>query len=481
MKKLALLFALSASLNAVAQPGTLDATYSSGTGTRHPVNFSWGAIDDGVLQSDGKIIVSGTFVYYGGHPANRIARINADGSYDGTFNTGTGFTRIIGETYAGYVNDMALQSDEKVLVTGIFDKYNDVPVKKIVRLNTDGTLDTSFNPISIDNGGYFLSILVQPDGKIILVGYFSSYTRGSSTVETPVGNIIRLNPDGSVDNTFSTGVGFDSTVRCMAIQPDGKILVGGYFNNYNGHWYPKLIRLNSDGSADTGFVIWNGFDANVGQVEVAPDGSIFASGNFTTFDLNPCKKIIKLRPDGYKDFSFNVPNQFAFTNGSNKFLLQPNGQILVFADGPSPYGWPFNYGLFNPDGSYDSSFVNNFSDFVRGGLVQPDNKIICYGPFKTFNGTTTNQILRLHGFNTLDTQDFEEKNTIVYPNPATSQLHLPSDLKIESVEITDMFGKTMLRQIGSDKTIAVDALASGMYVLNITSGDKKHQTKFIKQ
>ena len=139
-------------------------------------------------------------------------------------------------------------SDEKILVGGYFTSYNTRSVKYLVRLDKNGNYDDSFN-VGTGFNNVVRSIALQPGGKILVGGDFTSYN------DDPVSYIVRLNPDGSRDETFTqTGSGLDQLVNDIAVQPDGKILAGGYFRNYNGDSASNIIRFNTDGTRDPSFV-----------------------------------------------------------------------------------------------------------------------------------------------------------------------------------------------------------------------------------
>lgn len=156
---LGILFLLACCFQAKAQPGAIDLTFNPGTGTNGCVNTS-------AVQSDGKILIGGHFTSFNGTPRNRIARLNADGTLDPTFNSSTGAN---GEIYI-----ITLQGDGKIIIGGVFSSYNGVSRNHLARLNADGTLDTTFNPGTGSNGEV-LTTALQNDGKIIIGGDFNSY------------------------------------------------------------------------------------------------------------------------------------------------------------------------------------------------------------------------------------------------------------------------------------------------------------------
>jgi uncharacterized delta-60 repeat protein len=164
-------------------------------------------------------------------PANTPA-----GSLDYCFKqTGTGFDNTV---FA-----QAVQSDGKVLVVGYFTSYNGTTRNYVCRLNADGTLDLSFNQSGTGLNGPVETIALQPDGKVLVGGAFSAYNGTSRSL------ICRLNSDGTLDATFNpTGSGLNAYVTTLTLQPDGKVLVGGGFSNYNGTSRNRICRLNADGT-----------------------------------------------------------------------------------------------------------------------------------------------------------------------------------------------------------------------------------------
>ena len=243
------------------------------------------AVFDVKVQPDNKILISGSFTTFNGQPAPRMMRLNPDGTRDADFNLeGTGFD--------GTVQRFTLQSDGEILAAGNYTTLNGLSAQKPLRLNPDGSKDNIFN-----NGGNGLingtatSILVQTDGKVI------TGSNGDPTYNgQPVSNVFRLNADGSLDESFSVGVNIKGTIRYIDMQPNGKLLVGAAFTGFptvNGQQYPKLIRLNSDGSLDTTFAIQDGFESNaqVTKFITQPDGKIIVGGIFTTFNGQPAGNI----------------------------------------------------------------------------------------------------------------------------------------------------------------------------------------------
>lgn len=244
------------------------------------------------VQTDGKTIIGGDFLEYNGTSVQRIARINLDGTLDTSFNTGTGFD--------SYVHSVVIQPDGKILVGGTFGTYNGVDCTGLVRLNTDGTVDNSFATSLLNSAVY--SIALQSDGKIIAGGEFTSYALSESS------RIIRLDALGQPDYSFNVGTGFNGAVKTIAVQPDGKILVGGQFTSYNGTAGNRIIRLNTDGSPDTGFNTGTGFDNRVSAIAIQVNGKILVGGSFTSYNGVNRPYLVRLGINGDIDtgYSFNV-------------------------------------------------------------------------------------------------------------------------------------------------------------------------------
>ncbi len=288
------------------------------------------------IQSDGKTLVGGNFTTYDGQTvSSRLVRLNVNGSYDALFNNG-------GSGFNGIVRSIKVLSTGKILVAGEFTTYNGVAVpNKFMRLNSDGTWDTSFN-----NGGSgcasattIYSMCVLSSDKILLCGRFDSITYNGVSCQT----LIRINADGSLDTTFNTGglgpVGNASnkqTCKAVAIQSDDKILLVGDFNNYNATNIPNgFCRLNSDGSLDTTFnsggagCSHTSGDAScrVYAIAIDADGKVLVAGSYTHYNaIDIPDSLMRLNSDGTFDSTFVVPSSASQTLA---LAIQSDGKILI--------------------------------------------------------------------------------------------------------------------------------------------------------
>jgi len=255
------------------------------------------------VQPDGKILVGGWFTSIGGVTRNSIARLNPDGTLDTDFNPNA----------AGIVGALAVQPDGKILLAGGFTSVGGVPRNRIARLNQDGTLDMDFNP----NANEWINTMVlQADGKILV---------GGSKWLTSVGGltrnrIARLNPDGTLDTSFNPNA--NSSVHTLAVQPDGKIIVGGDFTHIGGQTRNRIARLNPDGKLDTDFnPVAN---SDVDALAVQADGKILIGGYFTSIGGEPSNRLAWLHPDGTLDKAYS-----GSTGTIKTIALQADGKILV--------------------------------------------------------------------------------------------------------------------------------------------------------
>jgi len=227
--------------------GTIDNTFNEGFTTNIDIPAS-GVQDIKVLSNDKIIVVASNAYQYsgitGGTP--QVIRLNSNGTIDNTFNYGSSTVTGI-EDGRGSITEL---SDGKLIITGKWSDYNSSTRYGITKLNSDGSVDSSFNIIPITGGTptEIENINVQSDGKIICVGRFTN-TSGSST-----NYIVRLNSDGTYDNTFNLGTGFTNSVDIRTIsiknQTTGKLLITGRFNGYNGTTSNYIIRLDSNGTSD---------------------------------------------------------------------------------------------------------------------------------------------------------------------------------------------------------------------------------------
>jgi uncharacterized delta-60 repeat protein len=368
--------------------GTIDTSFNQGSGFNNDVT----AIK---VQSDGKIVVGGAFASYSGSTANRIARLNTNGTLDTTFNTGTGFN-------SGQVYDLQLQSDGKIIAVGSWSAtYSGSSAIRIARINTNGTLDTTFNSGTTGFSATQYSAQIQNDGKIIVVGTNATYSGSAAQ------RIRRINTNGTLDTTFNIGTaGLNNTTYVAKIQPDQKIIVMGSFTSYSGSSVNRITRINTNGTRDLTFNVGTGLNtatAIPSALELDSSGNIYAGSSFTTYSGSTVNYFVKISPSGSIITGSGLYN--GFDNNVNALLVDSTGSIYtggLFQN----YLQPINYIIrLNTDGTKDLSFLSGvgFGFTVISLQVQPDDKIIVGGAFTTYSGSSNNYIVRLNSNGTKDT------------------------------------------------------------------------------
>ena len=339
------------------------------------------------VQADGKILAGGDFNganSIGGQTRNRIARLDAT----------TGLADSFDPNATNIVLAIAVQADGKILVGGQFFGANSIGGQtrnRIARLDAMTGLADSFDP---NASSRVRSIAVQADGKILAGGDFITLApNGGPTVTR--NNIARLESDGRLDQTLDLSlVGF--AVYAAAVQPDGKILIGGTFSNVLGVARNNIARLNSDGTLDSGFN--PNANGDVFSIAVQADGKILAGGDFNGANsIGGATRNYIARLDattGLAD-SFNPD-----ADGSlYTIAVQADGKILAGGFFSSIGGQPRNnIARLNPATGLADSFNPNANSTVRSIAVQADGKILAGGAFNGANsigGQTRNYGARL--------------------------------------------------------------------------------------
>lgn len=293
-----------------------------------------GHVECVVIQPDGKLVLGGTFNMIGGQPHTNLARVNADGTLDGDF-----APAIQGNVYC-----LALQTDGKILAGGSCWINGSLPRTNFARFNSDGTVDATFNPPATQ---WKATLALQPDGKIVTSGgYGTDRFNSDGSMDTNFirpgiaanalaiqpggkivlakrssGNLGRLNPDGTLDASFTGSAG--NWVYCLGVQPDGKILVGGDFTTLCGQPRNHMGRLNSDGTLDTGFN--PNVDSYVTCLAMQSDGRVVIGGYFSMVGGQARNRIARLEPDGQLDYSFNPGADSQISD----LAIQEDGSIVI--------------------------------------------------------------------------------------------------------------------------------------------------------
>lgn len=312
------------------------------------------------------------------------------GLIDGSFNIGTAANNV--------VNVIEVLPNGKLFIGGNFSSFNSTPVNRMVRLNTDGTHDFSFASYGTGGGaeGPIRSSALQPDGKILVGGLFQNVHGVLSK------NIARLDTNGMVDTSFITGLGASNEVLSIATNGT-RIMLGGFFNTYDGHPAPGLVCLHPNGTIDTSFSLPNQSFLSVSDMHLLPNNQVYLAGNFTVYDGMPVNRLIRIHADGSPDTSFNIGIGFNAT--IHAIAVQADGKIILGGAFSTVNGYSFNrIARLHPDGSVDTTF--NPGSGASGGIrkisIQNDGKIILAGDFVNFNGILVNRIARIMQNGSLD-------------------------------------------------------------------------------
>ncbi len=362
--------------------------YSAGTvatSVYHAVRQNLGA-------NAGKIVISGIFDSFDGHPVPGLARMNADGSFDATFTPGSAADN-------GGIPDLFVQADDQILVFGYFDSFSGVERHSIVRLNaTTGIVDSGFSTEEFEWYGYDAQIwglTQQPDGKLIAIGDFHS--AGAATAN----NVARLETNGDLDPSFSgTGAGpsAEQIFTALVRPSDGKIFLGGDFSTFGGQVRHNMAWANPDGSADNSFAGLGGateHGPNIWTLATQTDGKVIMTGVFTSHNGVPHDNVLRLNPDGTVDSSFDVHTD----RSTRALLIQPDGKILIAGYFGEVNGVPMaRIARLNSDGTLDPSFNPGTGPdkyYIRTLTLDSAGNIYVAGEFSAFNGIPRVGIVKL--------------------------------------------------------------------------------------
>jgi uncharacterized delta-60 repeat protein len=398
------LFVLSIFLGVNAFAGTvsLDPTFN-GTGYRIQSISSEGAIGESVaVQSDGKIVLGGWTLSIAVYGSFAAMRVNANGTLDSTFNNDGLVTSAVNNFNRG--DTLLMQPDGKILLGGDAYSGDSNDNFTILRYNTNGFLDTTFdgNGVATHNVSGFsdehsYDMALQPDGKIVMVGT----TAADDNLPTDI-VIMRLNTNGSLDPTFNgTGIlpvrfqNVSESANAVIIQPDGKIVIGGYLNNSIKDEF-LLMRFNANGSPDTTFgsggltiTSVSGGNDRIRAMAVQSDGKILAGGGTS---------VARYTANGNLDTTFGSSGSRSTPHIFNKIIVRSDDKFLV---GGAPGG--FTVSRYQANGTIDTSFnatgtaaANIPGNSCTGNslAVQGDNKIVM-GGHCTANNNTTFAVVRL--------------------------------------------------------------------------------------
>jgi uncharacterized delta-60 repeat protein len=369
-----------------------------------------------VLQPNGQILIGGAFTTIQANGAstptvrNHIARLNSDGSLDTTFNPNAG-GNLVAQVYA-----IGVQSNGQILIGGAFTTLQPngaataTTRNHIARLNSDGSLDTTYNP---NVNGTVLSIGMEPDGRAVIGGSFTTIQPNGAASASTRNYVARLFSDGTLDLGFDPNA--NGVIEAIAFQANGQILLGGNFTTLmndgaaNPTTRDNLARVNYDGTLDTAYN-----PAPSGQVlsiVLQPDGKALAAGSFTS--LSPSNGssattnyVARINADGSIDSTFSPS-----TNGVVQAIaLQSNGDVIlggnftqIYSNAALSTTTRNNLARLDTDGTLDANFSGDSNGRVLALAQQPNGQILVGGTMTTIGGVTAINLARMNTNGTVDT------------------------------------------------------------------------------
>ena len=331
------------------------------------------------IQADGKIVAAGAFTTANGQTRPRVARFKFDGTLDS-------FVAVPDNT----VFDVAVEADGDLIAVGSFTAVNVTPHQRIVRLHTFvGELDEDF---IADTDGYVSSLAHQADGRILVGGAFNTLGGWPSV------GLGRMRPDGHVDTSF-TNPNANGPVYTVVALPDGKMLVGGFFDSIGGGAHSGLARLNNNGTLDASFSGVTGAGQRVYAIAVQADGKVVIGGAFTQVNGVARANIARLNANGTLDNTFNP----GANDIVNSLAVQADGQIIAAGSFTTMGGFTRNrIARLTSGGSIDANYNPNVNNTIQTILLQGTGKLLIGGSFTTAGGQTHNRIARINSDGAVD-------------------------------------------------------------------------------
>lgn len=356
-----------------------------------PTFNSGAAVAALLVQPNGLTVVGGSFSTIGGIARRNVARLTASGGVDESFDPGSGAD--------GLVAALAVQPDGKLVLGGGFSSVAGVSRLRLARLlGTPGTLTLNSGGMSVSEGSGSATLVVQRSG-----GSDTALTAQLMLEDHTTNPRDYRSPASTVDPGFLPApmTGVDDGVNALAVQPDGKILVAGFFKAYNNEPRPNLIRILPNGREDPSFRPGSGPNASVYELAVQRDGKIVMIGNFTSVDGRVRNRIARLNADGSLDTTFDV--QLDSSVSLLSLALDSADNILFGGMFATVNGVSRTFlARVDHSGKLDPTFQPNLDSQVNTIAVQPDGKIVIGGTFDRVDGVLRIAVARLNVDGSLD-------------------------------------------------------------------------------
>ena len=485
-----------------AQAGTTDLSFS-GDGKAIFCFDTNSIANNSILQNDGKVIVTGLKEYN----TSFACRVNSDGTIDSSF--GNDGIVVIATNLTTEANSLcyssALQNDGKIILVGNFTAFSGDHNLMVIRLNSNGSLDTNFGvngKLNLELGSpydFAYAVKIQTDGKILIGGSSGGVNGGFC--------LVRLLPTGLMDPSFGTNgmvvtiisPGNESTIKSLDLLSNGKIIALGNSVS-NGTQNIVLAQYNEDGSLDSSFgtggktetVIETGISDDARNLKVLPNGKLLIQGVFNLFGAisDGGNMLLQYNSNGNLDLNFGT-NGVVINLGEYSgygLATQVDGKIIVSGSAAGetivarylPNGSYDN--TFNDDGKVITSILDNHMSFSSTVLITDDNKIVvsgftdsedyslgCVGLIKINLGTLTNE-------------EFISQPLKLYPNSIKGDLLNIANLEeAATYRVFNLMGQELAKGKIENNAVYVGSLKAGAYLIEITSGNATNTKRFIKE
>jgi uncharacterized delta-60 repeat protein len=492
MRKITILgLVLGLVISLLGQSGELDllfSPYDEGVGNYDGLN---NYINSCAVQSDDKIVIGGGFDQFTGEDdnaidVNHLIRLNSDGTFDSTFNIDTSFYSLSSFYDSNYydflewkwsrIYGVEILSNDKILISGVPEDAYYLDGITIVRLNPDGTRDKTFNP---QNVGYETRLgaemLVLSNGKVLVC--------------VAEKDLYLLNHDGSLDESFDIGEGFDNGIwaeKLISIVEleDSSILIAGSFDDFNGVEVNNLVRISNKGRYIQNYnhlSINEMHDSYLRNVLRDLKNGYFTIAGRAIADNYGHRGLHKISYDGIIDTSFKY-----ISSGGEliNYIIQSNGDIISVNKEESSI---YQLLKLKDNGIIDSIFYTGIGSngYISEILFQSNGYIIIAGSFTKYNNNGKNRICRLiNDTSSISNQVIKIDNSqpYFYPNPADHKIMLQMESNDYSyLIIRNISGQIVMQEQINNTQMQLDvsALESGLYLIELQGKGKSITEKII--
>ncbi|MBS1651134.1 MAG: T9SS type A sorting domain-containing protein [Bacteroidetes bacterium] len=433
-------------------------------------------------QTNGNILLYGNFTNFNNKPYFNFARITSNGALDTTFNCGSCLYSAPTNSW-GVCNSFALQADGKILIFGKFNSFNNYTCSNLVRLNTNGSVDTTFKT-SYGFNEQIYTVAQQSNGKIIVGGFFTKYGNDSC------GKICRLNTNGSIDTTFKSRKGFNvlanpsSSVLTLYVGNNDSVFAGGRFDMYASVYKNSVVKLNSNGMIDSTFNYYDPYNTGghiVNKILPTPDNSLMIIQD-NDLTCGGSTSLAKLNRKGARDTVSFTFHSSLFCGAILGFAINKNNGKMIYTTTNNAMPLPFLPFLqLQSNGQTDSlnfkvgsSFMQapGVNGYARSLSFQTDSSIIAAGVFNMFRGYNSKCVVKLktQSVTGISELSYNKEKIKVFPNPSNGKIIVETDASSAIITVFDITGRIMTEEkLDIHTELNFDWLSNGTYIYLIKS------------